>query len=107
MSPRRQIRFLVGLGLLLTAIAAFDVADRGNWDAFWVLVGAGVIQTMVIARLGGKRLTVSVRADLVRWLESRSESTGEPVHRIVDRGLATYRASLEMPSDPELRDTSM
>lgn len=105
MSPRRQIRLLVGLGLLLTAIAAFDVANDENWDAFWVLVGVGVIQLLAIARLGGARLSLSIRADLVRWLESRSESTGEPVQRIADRGLAMYRASLEMPSDPELRDT--
>jgi hypothetical protein len=106
MSPRRQLRFLVGLGLLLTAIAAVDVANDQNWDAFWVLVGSGVIQILVIARLGGSRLLLSIRADLVRWLESRSESTGEPVQRIADRGLAMYRASLEMPSDSELRDTS-
>lgn len=106
MSSRRQIRLLVGLGLLLTVIGAIDVANSENWDGFWVLVGAGVIQLLAIARLGGARLLLSVRADLVTWLESRSAATGEPVHRIADRGLATYRASLEMPSDPELRDTS-
>jgi hypothetical protein len=107
MSPRLQIRFLVGLGVVLTAIAAFDVANDLNWDAFWVLVGAGVIQLLAIAALGGARRSVPIRADLVRWLEHRSESTGESVHRIADRGLATYRASLEMPSDPELRDTTV
>jgi hypothetical protein len=106
MSPRRQIRFLVGLGFLLTAVAAIEVATNENWDAFWVLVGAGVIHLLAIARLGGRRLSLPIRADLVRWLESRSESTGEPVQRIADRGLAMYRASLEAPSDPELRDTS-
>jgi hypothetical protein len=105
MTPRRQIRVLVGLAFLLTAIAAIDVVDNENWDAFWVLVGAGVIQVLAIGRLGGNRLSLSIRADLVRWLESRSEATGEPVQRIADRGLAMYRASLEMPSDPELRDT--
>jgi hypothetical protein len=96
----------MGLGFLLTAIAAVDVADNENWDAFWVLVGAGVTHLLAIALLGGSRLSLSIRADLVRWLESRSEATGEPVQRIADRGLAMYRASLEMPSDPEIRDTS-
>ena len=45
------------------------------------------------------RRQVRIRTDLARWLQRRSDLTGEPVGQIADRALATYRQQLGEEDD--------
>lgn len=83
--------------VLTTAVAAVGVVDASvgrNWDLVAVFVLVGVLQLVLLVRLVGRRPSVPIRADLVRWLRDRSAVEGESAELIADRAVSAYRADL-------------
>lgn len=80
--------------LLVAAVGALDAAIGRVWDLFTVFVLVGLLQLVLLLRISGRRPTVPVRADLVRWLRDRAEAEGESAERIIDRAVSSYRAGL-------------
>jgi transposase len=53
-----------------------------------------VLQLLLVMRTNGRRPSVPIRADLVRWLRDRAAAEGEPAELIADRAVSAYRADL-------------
>ncbi|GAB4585616.1 hypothetical protein [Nocardia sp. IFM 10818] len=84
--------------LLLAVVAAaliglIDAATARTWDLVAIFAAILALGGLAAARLGGRR-TVSLRADLARWLTLRAAEGGEPTGRLADRAVAAYRAGL-------------
>ncbi|MFQ5966359.1 MAG: hypothetical protein ACE5MI_01970 [Acidimicrobiia bacterium] len=101
MSGLRLSRGLLLAAVAVTLIAAIDSALSGNWDVVAVLGLALILQVTVLARLSERRPAIALRADLVRWIESRAGVTGEPMDQIADRAVAVYRAGLLSVEEPD------
>jgi hypothetical protein len=83
----------VGLVLAL-AVGLVDAGLDRSWDQFALFAISGGLAVILAIPLFGRRPVLSLRHDLVTWLTHRSQLTGEPVERIADRAVATYRTQL-------------
>ena len=94
MSVRRS-RLLLLCAVVIAAAGAIDAATGRVWDqlAVLVVVVGLLVASLVVGR--SRRPTVSVRADLARWLRDRSVVEGEDLDAVVDRSIATYREHLD------------
>jgi hypothetical protein len=86
---------LVAAVIVVAGVGAVDTARSSQGDLFACFVVLGLIGVVLAVRLVVGRPTITLRADLVRWLAARSQLSGEPLARVADRAVATYRASLE------------
>jgi hypothetical protein len=88
------VRWLGGLLLVISTVGLLDAVFTTEYD-FAVLFGVaaliGVVQVAVCTWSGP---AVALRRDVDRWLRQRSLLTGEPVDRLADRAVSTYRAAL-------------
>jgi ABC-type multidrug transport system fused ATPase/permease subunit len=87
-------RAVLVLTVAVAVVGAIDAAVSIEWDLFVVFVLVGLLQLVLLLRLSGRRPTVPVRADLVRWLRDRAAAEGESTERIVDRAVSAYRDGL-------------
>ncbi len=94
MVPSVTNRAVLVLTVAVAVVGAIDAAVSVDWDLFVVFVLIGLLQLVLLLRLSGRRPSVSVRADLVRWLRDRAASEGESTERIVDRAVSAYRDGL-------------
>ncbi|KGN40705.1 hypothetical protein [Knoellia aerolata] len=86
--------------LLLTiagvaAVGLVDAALVREPDLVVLFAGVVVLCFVWFLLVPPSRRRLTTRADLFAWLQARSDLTGEPVGRIADRALATYRRQLE------------
>jgi hypothetical protein len=74
-----------------------DAMMRAILVAVLFLIGLVVLVGYVeIVRAGGRGgRGLRIRADLVEWLNDRSEATGESPEAIADRAISAYRDRLE------------
>lgn len=80
--------------VLVALVGAVDAAIGGNWDLFAVFVLVAVLQLLLMLRTNGRRPSIPIRADLVRWLRDRASAEGEPAELVADRAISAYRADL-------------
>jgi hypothetical protein len=80
--------------VVVAAAGAADAAVGSVWDQFAILVLVIVMLAMALATMMTNRPSVPIRADLVRWLRTRSAVEGEPVESLADRAIASYREHL-------------
>lgn len=102
--PTVTNRAVLLVTLLIAAVGALDAAVGRVGDLFTVFVLVGLLQLVLLLRISGRRPTVPVRADLVRWLRDRAEVEGESAERIVDRAVSSYRAGLVGDGEAEAGD---
>lgn len=99
MTNAHRVRVLL-IGAVVVAVAgAVDAAVGSVWDQFAILAVVIALLLVAVATMTTKRPSVSVRADLVRWLRTRSAVEGEPLETLVDRAIASWREHLR----PETR----
>lgn len=102
MGTSRTDLFLV-LAVGLVALAGlFDAWVIEEPDLVALFAAVLVLCAAVVIRSLYRR-GVRVRADLARWLQRRSDLTGEPVGQIADRALAAYRQQLGEDAGPGTR----
>lgn len=87
-------RVLVSIALIVAAVGAVDALFSREWDLLVVFVLAITLQLILWLRLRANRVPVTLRPDLARWLEHRSERSGEPFDDLLDRAVAWYRQRL-------------
>ena len=85
------MRMLLGVSILLAAVAALDAARGGHWDQFVLLCALAAIAVTVIVGTGH---TVRPRPDLMNWVEQQAALADDDPNRVVDRALAAYRAQM-------------
>jgi hypothetical protein len=85
---------LLALVALATGVALADAADSGDADLTMLLTAVLVLLALAAASLVRARSAVPLRPDLHAWLRRQAGSTGEPVGRLADRCVASYRAGL-------------
>lgn len=88
---------LLSLALVATVVGAMDAFVGSEWDLLAVFMLSLTLQSMVWLRQRSTRLDVSVRADLVHWMEHESQRTGEPVEDLIDRAVAWHQHGLYPP----------
>jgi membrane protein implicated in regulation of membrane protease activity len=91
MTPTLPAALLLAVALVITAVGGVDAARAQRWDTVTVFCLLALVLLALLSRVRGRRPSVPVRGDLVRWLRERSAVTGEPVEMLADRALATYR----------------
>jgi hypothetical protein len=94
-TPTTMHKVALATLLVITLVGAVDSAVGAVWDHFAVFVLAAAVQALLLLGVQGRRPSVPLRADLVRWLRTRAEATGEPLELIADRCIATARADLD------------
>lgn len=100
MAPETTTKVLLLAVLVAGAIGVLDAAIGRSWDLVVLFTVVVVVTGVLLARTSTRRPALPLRGDLVRWLRQRSQITGEPVERIADRAIASYRASLDGDSTP-------
>jgi hypothetical protein len=97
--PRSAVLVLVAL--LGTAVGFVDAARTGDSDLGALLAVVVLVQVAALLDTRG-RSRINLRPDLATWLRQQSTATGEPVERLADRCVASYRAGLtgERPASP-------
>lgn len=95
-------RVLLFLALVATGVGLLDSAFSSEWDLFGVFVLLLLLQLSLWVRQRGNRRPVTLRPDLERWLEERSQRVGEPFDDMIDRAVAHYKHGLyvEANGDP-------
>ena len=101
MIPGITIRAIVVTTLLVAAVGGVDAAIGGTYDLVAVFVSIALVQLLLLFRLGGRRRDVTLRADLAVWLRDRASTQAETSEAALDRAVASYRAELLGPSEPE------
>lgn len=86
---------LLASAVVVAAAGAVDAAAGRVWDQFVVLLFVIVLLVMSVVLGRSRRPSVTVRADLVRWMRDRSLVEGEDLDALVDRSIATYREHLD------------
>ena len=104
MTPARRDAMVIGLALLVTAVALVEAVAAHWWDQVALLAAiAGLLLALFTARRTGRR-GADVRSDLARWLDDQAAATGEPAGQLLDRCIATYRAGQSVPATPEPKE---
>lgn len=85
---------LLACSVVVAAVGVVESARNRDGDLAALFVALLLLSVVHVARMRSGRPSVTLRADLVRWLGERSQLTGEPLDRVGDRAVATYRASL-------------
>lgn len=92
---------LLAIGLV-GLVGVIDATRDRSWDTGGLFAAVVVLALVLVARSSVHRPLVPLRADLVRWLRTRSEITGEPFDRVADRAVSTYRRQLgEAATQPD------
>ena len=93
MSGRTRMFAALLAVVLMVGVAIVEAVRTGEAGILGLLI---VIQVLVVGVLVTLRFTgpVTVRGDLMRWLESTSAITGETTSALADRALSAYRASM-------------
>jgi hypothetical protein len=84
-------RVIVVILVGAAAIGALDAGVGGAWDLvalFGVIALAGLA---LLVRAGWRRRDLSLRADLVRWLEQTAAAGDERPEDLADRAITVYR----------------
>ena len=85
---------LTGFSLLIAGVGVTDAALSRQWDLLVLFVVIGLVQLWTLVRTLDKRVTISLRPDLARWVTQRSQRTGEPATDVVDRAVALFQHGL-------------
>lgn len=101
MKSANRVRTLLATAVVVALAGAVDAAVGSVWDQFAILAAviALLIVSLLTMTLSTGRPSVSIRADLVRWLRTRSAIEGEPLEMLADRAIATYREHLRPGAD--------
>ena len=94
MKSAHHVRMWLTAAVVVAVAGAVDAAIGSVWDQFAILVVIIVLLTMTMMTTMTKRPNVSIRADLMRWLRTRSAIEGEPLETLVDRAIASHREHL-------------
>jgi hypothetical protein len=92
LSLANRVTVVVIIGI--AAIGTADAATGGAWDLVAVFAAVAVAAASMLVRSVGRRRQVSVRSDLVRWLEAYAATGDERLEDVADRVVALYRAGL-------------
>lgn len=95
MAPTLSHQILLLTTTLVIAVGGIDAAIEGEPDLLAIFVISLVLQMVVLSRMRGRRPTVPLRHDLVRWLDDRASVTGEPLELVADRAVARYRDEVD------------
>ena len=87
-------RVILTVSLVVCCVGAVDAAISAEWDLLAIFVLTSLVQATLLVRWMVNRVPVSLRPDLARWVEQRSERSGEPIDDIVDRAVAWYQHGL-------------
>lgn len=85
---------VLSVGLIITLVGALDSFISREWDLLVVFLLAAFVQLLLWVRQRANRTPTSLRPDLARWLNHRSETTGEPFDDMLDRAVARYKHGL-------------
>ncbi len=86
------------LALLIAVVGSLDALRGDHWDQFGMLVAiaALLVADLVLRHFASPSITL--RPDLVSWLQDEAAHTDDTPELIADRAVATYRATIT--SDP-------
>ena len=87
-------RIIVTIGLVVAAVGALDAFVSREWDLLVVFLLVISLQSTLWLRLGAKRIPVTLRPDLARWVDRQSDRTGESFEDILDRAVAWFHSGL-------------
>lgn len=100
MAATGQIRALLMAAAALCLVGAVDSVLDAAWDHAALFAATMILIAAAVALRRPDRKTLTLRADLATWLQTRSELTGEPVEVLADRAVAAHRAGLTGQDDP-------
>jgi hypothetical protein len=86
-------RPLLVLAVLAAAVGLVDAAVGGVGDHVVLFAVILVAVTGSLTAALGRRTTLTVRADLGRWLQERAAAGGERPADVADRAIGAYRAA--------------
>ncbi len=87
-------RVLVTISLVVSSVGVVDAFIGRDWDLLVVFVLSVILHLILWSRHRAKRIPVTLRPDLARWLEHQSARTGEPYDDLLDRAVAWYHQGL-------------
>jgi hypothetical protein len=87
--------------LLVALVGALDAAIAVEPDLMALMVIVAALAVGLLVRNASGRRTMTVRADLARWVRRREALTGESPDALVDRALAVYRVQLGEATDDQ------
>ena len=96
MSPALVNRLLLALVVVVAVVGLADSSVQGDWDVFVLFAAIAVVVTVLLLRTFAGRVAISLRRDLVEWLDERAVAGGEPPERVADRAVSAYRAGLSV-----------
>lgn len=97
MVPSFTNRAVLVMSATVAVVGTVDAAVSRDADLAVVFGLVVLLQLVLLLRLSVGRVSVPVRADLVRWLHDRAAQEGDSVELIADRALAAYRSELLGP----------
>lgn len=105
MSPALVNRLLLALVLVVAVVGLAEASVHGDWDVFVLFAAIAFVVTVLLLRTFVGRAAISLRRDLVEWLDERAVAGGEPPDRVADRAVSAYRAGLSV--DPVTFDDEL
>jgi hypothetical protein len=101
MTPSTQQRILLRLVAAVSVVGIIDGIVGGDVDVVLMFSLTLLGWIVVVLRISWHRPAVPIRADLVRWMESRAVEGGESIDAVADRAIAAYRQGLTAPTTDE------
>ena len=99
MTPSTQQRIVLLLVAAVSVVGIVDGIVGGDADVVIMFALTLLGWAVVFLRISWHRPAVPIRADLVRWMESRAVEGGEPIDAVADRAVAAYRRGLTSEPD--------
>lgn len=94
-------RVLIVSALVLSVVGVIDSLISREWDLLALFILVTLVHVVMLLLQGAHRRNTTIRPDLARWIEHRSQTTGEPSDYVLDRAIASYKHGL-YGSDGEL-----
>lgn len=94
-----RVRLRLVAAAVAIAVGMLDAGVSGEWDLFVIFSIAAALILSVLVSYSGRRVSLSVRADLAQRLRRRATAAGEPVEDVVDRVIASVEHGL-FPDEP-------
>ena len=102
-APKLSSRLPLVLAAVVASVGVAESIVQRDWDVLSLFIAIVVLLAGLFLRTFVGRPTISLRRDLVVWLDERAVTAGEPLERVADRAVSAYRAGLSVEPNEDDR----